>query len=526
MAPVAKHESNRKVLTVIAPGAGMKTSEKVFDQLKRPDSGFEVRVEGHSKASYDVYPPTWQNGRAGSNLQTFGEEVVRKGFANRSDCLLFGSRGGQVVLPVLWRAFGNDVPPAVVINGGCAMSIMPTEDWQYWPVGTVTFLLMGGEDFFRGGHSPDQHILDAMSCVPLANGTTAILYVNQMKHMPQREILQPVLQLMLHAAMEWKISGTAPGDKFGEILTAIRRGGFSGRLVHKCSLGDSWEEVSFSASCQNSSQRQVHPRAPLPAALKKPAAQEQAPQAPAASGAATSRTAMAGTGAGRPHMNRASTADLSRVPAGAATAGPSMQPVPYKKALSGQLPISRATTTLGAAFRQAAATTAAQVGAQQGVASPAAAVAAPRREKVGSTSQGGSTPQGFVYKPSARSPGGSAQAITQRATVQYGSTEVLAGKSSAPAGVVGGSAPVGSTMYMLVAAGRSRPVQHSVSTATSSFGKSRYPMLLNGGSAMTMAATKTAPLAFQAPFSARAPTITGGAKPALFRHNTVSFRAN
>ena len=35
-------------------------------------------------------------------------------------CMVFGSRGGQVVLPELWAALGNKVPPSIVINGGAA----------------------------------------------------------------------------------------------------------------------------------------------------------------------------------------------------------------------------------------------------------------------------------------------------------------------------------------------------------------------------------------------------------------------
>jgi len=280
--PQQQHGGRKPVLTVIAPGAGLKANKQVFDQLQHPGSGWDVKVEGQSKAAYDVYPPPWQNGRPGANLQTFGEEVARKGVPGKSDCLLFGSRGGQVVLPVLWRAHGDALPPAVVINGGCAMSLLPTEGWQHWPAGTVTLLLMGGEDFFRGGLSPEQHLQDAMACVPRANGTTAILYVDQMRHMPQNELLQPVLPRLLHAALAWEASCKPPAESFDELLSVVRRGGFSGRFVHKAAPGDSWEEVVFNRGAQTNSQRSVSPKAPLPAALQRPAtaseAQEQRPR--------------------------------------------------------------------------------------------------------------------------------------------------------------------------------------------------------------------------------------------------------
>ena len=99
--------------------------------------------------SEDCYPDTWQSGRPSPNLQSFGEDVVRAGVHNRRlaetrehhgfsssesiesrlfgfsklsgvDCFLFGSRGGQVVLPILWQALRNASPPSWHLKIQCA----------------------------------------------------------------------------------------------------------------------------------------------------------------------------------------------------------------------------------------------------------------------------------------------------------------------------------------------------------------------------------------------------------------------
>ncbi|KAL1508424.1 hypothetical protein AB1Y20_004531 [Prymnesium parvum] len=56
------------------------------------------------------------------------------------DCLVCGSRGGEVTLPALWL-LGCRMP-AVVINGGCARE---KAGWL-WPPGVYVVLLTGGRD--------------------------------------------------------------------------------------------------------------------------------------------------------------------------------------------------------------------------------------------------------------------------------------------------------------------------------------------------------------------------------------------
>ncbi|CAK0849040.1 unnamed protein product, partial [Prorocentrum cordatum] len=160
------------------------------------------------------------------------------------DVLVVGSRGGQVVLPNLW-AWGAKVPPAVVINGGCAMNL-PTQ--VFWPDHAITFLLMGGQDNFRGDFShedPPEYLEDAISRVPPGNGTTAILYVNEMQHMPQAPLLAAVLPHMLLALLRWQESRAPPLHEFRPLLAALNRDGWSGRLLHTRSPGN-WEDVTFS----------------------------------------------------------------------------------------------------------------------------------------------------------------------------------------------------------------------------------------------------------------------------------------
>merc|ERR1712217_653979 len=128
---------------------------------------------------------------------------VEEGLIEHNNCLIFGSRGGQVVLPTLWQARGEDVPPAVVINGGCAMDLpIPVR----WPNSAVTFLLLGGKDYFKGQFSMDAYVANSQRKVPPKNTTTAILLVHEMTHMPQTDLLIATLHHMIYAVTKWKSS--------------------------------------------------------------------------------------------------------------------------------------------------------------------------------------------------------------------------------------------------------------------------------------------------------------------------------
>ena len=72
-----------------------------------------------------------------------------------------------MVLPILWLAVKDAVPPSVVLNGGCAMRL-PGAGVQ-WPPGAVTVMLLGGKDFFRNGISRDEYLDTTCQCVPQWN---------------------------------------------------------------------------------------------------------------------------------------------------------------------------------------------------------------------------------------------------------------------------------------------------------------------------------------------------------------------
>mmetsp|Transcript_290 Transcript_290/g.570 ORF Transcript_290/g.570 Transcript_290/m.570 type:complete len:537 (+) Transcript_290:1-1611(+) len=240
------------VVTVVAPGAGVDVNSASYESLKKTSDhrsygAIEVRFKGHKGAAYDVYPSSWPHGRAAPNLQSFAESLAEAGDLSSSSCLIFGSRGGQVVLPALWRAFGSSLPPALVINGGCAMSMLPDRGWWHWPDGAISFLLMGGKDYFRGKFSNEQHLRDAMGSVPKCNSTTAILYIDQMSHTPHGSLFMPLLGPLVHSLFEWKDSGCAPVSTFRHIINIARAGGFTGRLTFKEEPGDKWDETSFAS---------------------------------------------------------------------------------------------------------------------------------------------------------------------------------------------------------------------------------------------------------------------------------------
>jgi hypothetical protein len=229
-------------VSVVAPGGGTGMNSSVYSALARKE-GFTVNILGESRASYDRYPASWSgDGCPPPNLESFGMDLASQGCLAHADCLIVGSRGGQVVLPTLWQVLGADVPPAVVMNGGCAMGLPAP---VHWPSRAVTFLLLGGADYFRGRMHMEEYLDNTRHCVPEANGTTAILLVHEMVHMPQAELLLAILQHMIHAVTFWKSTAAPPQDQFHWILNKLQRGGWSGKLTYKTNSGDAWETVAF-----------------------------------------------------------------------------------------------------------------------------------------------------------------------------------------------------------------------------------------------------------------------------------------
>jgi len=113
------------------------------------------------------------------------------------NCLVCGSRGGQVTLPALWL-LGCRLP-CVVLNGGCARQAVA---WA-WPAGLPVVLLTGGADFFNEhGVDEDSAYLDELwAAVPPANrASTAILHVPRMYHRFEAGLLTVLLPQLVRYA--------------------------------------------------------------------------------------------------------------------------------------------------------------------------------------------------------------------------------------------------------------------------------------------------------------------------------------
>merc|ERR550534_788492 len=201
-------------VAVIGPGAGVKANKAVYQELKR-DARFRVEVLGGRGENYDRYPEHWDGGSPAPNLKSFAETLLAEGNVCRADCIVAGSRGGQVVLPELWRTLGEGSPPSVVINGGCAMTLPgPAVEW---PVGVVTILVLGGEDYFRGGRPAREYVMSTRRKVPRGSKSTAIFYVREMEHMPQTDLMRIMWQPLLLAAIYWRASNRAPAYELQDI---------------------------------------------------------------------------------------------------------------------------------------------------------------------------------------------------------------------------------------------------------------------------------------------------------------------
>mmetsp|Transcript_13827 Transcript_13827/g.31355 ORF Transcript_13827/g.31355 Transcript_13827/m.31355 type:complete len:632 (-) Transcript_13827:226-2121(-) len=227
---------------VIAPGAGTRQNASVYEHLGAKSGPFLLKILGNTAAAYDRYPESWEGGAPPPNLESFGEDLARSQLLCEAQCLMFGSRGGQVVLPTLWKKLGAQIPPAVVVNGGCAMR-NPSIQGGMWPQEAVTMILIGGKDYFRNHIKDHQgYIKDTMSRVPSANGTTAVVFVSEMQHMPQKRLLMGVLGRLIKAAVQWRALRQVPLQHFNEILCRTSSNGFSGSVYYTESPGN-WRRL-------------------------------------------------------------------------------------------------------------------------------------------------------------------------------------------------------------------------------------------------------------------------------------------
>eukprot|EP00438_Fugacium_kawagutii_P023040 Skav233273 [mRNA] locus=scaffold3673:17109:18308:- [translate_table: standard] len=258
---------DRITVAVIAPGACTNpyTNGAIYSELGGNPS-YKVEIVGQSGEEYDHYPPCWKNGKEAPNLQTFADAILATRVHERVHCMVFGSRGGQVVLPQMWQAQAQgsvqSVPPVVVINGGCAMQLPQR---TIWPDKQVLLALIGGKDFFRGHLSFREYITETRSHVPAANKTTAILFVQEMDHRPQQRLFRGLLGLMLETIAAWKEQPKVPFELFRKILSFLRRDGWSGVLLYT-TAPNTWEEITFPNDIDKVEGVQAHedpPRAPV-----------------------------------------------------------------------------------------------------------------------------------------------------------------------------------------------------------------------------------------------------------------------
>eukprot|EP00435_Cladocopium_sp_Y103_P015550 s4352_g3.t2 len=251
------------VVAVVGPGAGVGSIGSVYLEL---DNHPELQVEmvGRKGMPYDCYPDSWQSGRPAPNLQSFGEDVVRIGVHNRVDCFLFGSRGGQVVLPILWHALRNATPPSVVVNGGCAMRLPGPP--ICWPERAVTVMLLGGQDFFRAGISRDEYLQRTFENVPDSNATTAFFFAARLHSGKGRqdEVARAALRHLIFAALAWSPEAPQriPLSHFDNAAEALLKEGFAGFMCFK--NGRNWSKKYFGQMPLDRQPPPLSPRIPRP----------------------------------------------------------------------------------------------------------------------------------------------------------------------------------------------------------------------------------------------------------------------
>eukprot|EP00747_Dinoflagellata_sp_TGD_P179928 gnl/TRDRNA2_/TRDRNA2_31551_c1_seq1.p1 gnl/TRDRNA2_/TRDRNA2_31551_c1~~gnl/TRDRNA2_/TRDRNA2_31551_c1_seq1.p1 ORF type:complete len:391 (+),score=35.18 gnl/TRDRNA2_/TRDRNA2_31551_c1_seq1:146-1174(+) len=185
---------------VVVPGAGYRCNRVAYDALS---PHYVVHAIGTSTlgssatASYDRYPddPEWRHidSFPPPNLKTLARDLVLPAIQDlKPCCIIFGSRGGQVTAPTLWK-HGIRIP-MVIVNGGCVTSVRePGKVPPPNPRHVVLFT--GGRDYFAT-RSPNF----TRSCV---NSKGMLLVHDElMAHMPSTQMLTEALPLFIQAAVD------------------------------------------------------------------------------------------------------------------------------------------------------------------------------------------------------------------------------------------------------------------------------------------------------------------------------------
>ena len=121
------------------------------------DGQFYTVFNRKPKDEYDHYP-LWWTGKYHKKTHAHVAKDLMIPALNRlkkPTVLLFGSRGGQITLPTLWR-FNVNIP-SVVLNGGCVQVVKNHPNKFQYPSQLKMVLVIFGEDFFRGQRSSQEY---------------------------------------------------------------------------------------------------------------------------------------------------------------------------------------------------------------------------------------------------------------------------------------------------------------------------------------------------------------------------------
>jgi hypothetical protein len=235
-------DAPKKVVQVFGPGGGTFQCRDAFQAIDQ-DLQIAVEVVGSTfsfGAPYDKYP----DGHSGPNHHTFAQSVIDGTFQDyftpyvvpghapprlgapgtpllEAAALFFGSRGGQMVLPYMWSRVGDALPPVVIVNAGPTQANIPFA--EYWPPNAIVFLLVCGSDetFKNQQTAPEEYFRQTLSGVPTNSARTAVLFVKELFHMPDDELMMKVYPHMTKSVIEWKEAGEPNTNRFQRMVETI-----------------------------------------------------------------------------------------------------------------------------------------------------------------------------------------------------------------------------------------------------------------------------------------------------------------
>jgi len=109
-----------------------------------------------------------------------------------------------------------------------------------------------------------QYLGNTVRCVGADNRTTAVLYIPEMTHMPQKEVMGAVIAPLLLAALFWRRSpNDAPLRQLSAAGRALEQLGFASRLLYTGGPGQ-WQEMQFGPQTPDTPAKPLSPRAPKP----------------------------------------------------------------------------------------------------------------------------------------------------------------------------------------------------------------------------------------------------------------------